>query len=199
MEETQTTIEGTQLQEVFLSQDWDKLWPILQARATYKLLYTYGIRKDKEDIKEWTREIVQEILTLVFVDGTRKWNPDSYPDLKDFLLSVIDSHINNSLHKRKVEIPTADELLFEHIEVSTDGIQEEITTSELQNQIIVELKNLNADDEEMLVFECLFDGIEKPEDIRKELGITEEHFHNIWRRVKRKREKLKTKLSRYVY
>jgi hypothetical protein len=60
-----------------------------------------------------------------------------------------------------------------------------------------ELEASGADDDELLIFECLADGIEKPDDIRSELGMSESDFHNAWRRFKRKRKVIQEKLAAY--
>jgi hypothetical protein len=199
MEEARTIISGEQLQIAFQEQNWNELWPILQARAAYLLIKRYGIRSSRDEIKIWTRQLVQETLDLVFIKQCRKWNVDEYPQLIDFLKSVIDSHTNNTLKTKPKEAPTDNEYLLSAVVEATESVQDRISADELRKEILTELQELNADDDELLVFECLLDGIVKPENIRAELGISENDFHNIWRRVNRKREKLKTKLSKYGY
>jgi len=198
MEETtsKSLISGIQLQEALQKQDWGVQ---LQAHAVHRLKRRYGIKGGKDALKERSQETVQSVLNLVFIEETRKWNADEYPSLEEFLYSAIDSHLYNSFVKKAREISGQKDEVFEKQSGNGDHAQQIISAAELRKQIVAELKELNADDDEILVFECMFDGLFKPADIRKELGISEEEFHNIWRKVGRKRDKLKNKLSSYGY
>jgi len=72
-----------------------------------------------------------------------------------------------------------------------------MSSKELHAQLIQDIKNLGADDDELLVFDCFLDGMTKPKDIRTELGISKKEFHNIWRKLLRKRNKIAIKLYYY--
>ena len=79
------------------------------------------------------------------------------------------------------------------------NVQEIVIAEELRKQIYDELESNGAEDDELLIFECLADGIIKPEDIRTELGMSESDFHNGWRRFKRKRKVIQEKIAAYGY
>jgi len=76
---------------------------------------------------------------------------------------------------------------------------EKIEADDLREQIFDELERAGADDDELMIFECLADGIEKPDDIKKELGMNDRDFHNTWRRLKRKRKIVQQKLAAHGY
>lgn len=140
------------------------------------------------------------MINKIFIEKKRSWNIDRYPDFEEFIVGVIDSHINNTLNKKDKESTIGDnEFVLNENGESEQNAQEIVITKELRNQIYNELEASGADDDELLIFECLADGIDKPDDIKKELGISDEDFHNAWRRFKRKRITIQEKLAAYGY
>ncbi len=196
MPETHSIVSGAELQSIFQEQNWDELWLKLMAHTVHRFRFRYGIKESKADLKERARKVVGDVISLVFAEEKRKLYRDSYETVEDFLYSVIDSHINNSFKTKPKEITGVDPSIFENVETNSGNGQEKLVSEELRKQIMATLKELNADDDEILVFECLLDGMNKDE-IRTELGISESDFQNIWRKVNRKKEKLKIKLSIY--
>lgn len=77
--------------------------------------------------------------------------------------------------------------------------QEILLTEELRKQINAELQKIGASDDEIMLFECLADGIDNPKELRKELGITEREFHNLWRKFNRRRDIIRKKYSEYGF
>lgn len=182
------------------NRDWDKLWARLLGRCAWILRKRYGVKWPNQKLINFSRQVILEVTDKIFIEKVRKWNLDEYPDFEDFIVGVVDSHINNTLNKNNKEIPTEDIEYFHNRngELDIDGL-EQITTPELRKQVFDELKAEGADDEELIVFECIADGIQKPKEIKIELGLSDEDFHNIWRRLKRKREVIKSKLAEYGY
>ncbi|CAM4076489.1 hypothetical protein [Zobellia nedashkovskayae] len=182
------------------NRDWDKLWARLLGSCAWILRKRYGVKWRNQKLITFSRQIILEVTDKIFLEKVRKWNLDEYPDFEDFIVGVVDSHINNTLNKNNKEIPTEAIEYFQNRngELDIDGL-EQITTPELRKQVFDELKAEGADDEELIVFECIADGIHKPKDIKIELGLSDEDFHNIWRRLKRKREVIKSKLAEDGY
>lgn len=199
MGKTKTIISGKALMIALHEQLTEELYLKLLTHTIYRLRYRYGLKKSTESLKMRSYEFIQEVLSLVFLDETRKWNIEKYPDLQSFLRGAIDSHLYNSFTTTNPEIAGHEDYVFEQANRPNENIHETILGVELKTQIMQMLEIAGSDDEELLVFECFFDGIQKPSAIRKELGISESDFNKIWRRVQRKREKLKTKLSEYGY
>lgn len=199
MSETTTIISGEQLQTALHAQLTDEVYLKLVSHTIHRLRYRYGLRESGVSLKQKAHEFLQQVLSLVFVEQTRKWNIDMYSDLQSFLRSVIDSHLYNTITARRVVSLENEDGVFEERSGVQSNAQEDIAATELRTQITRILEEEGADDEELLVFECLFDGFRTPRSIREELGISEESFGSIWRRIQRKREKLKSKLAEYGY
>ena len=192
VEISKNIISNNELQLKAAGEDWDKLWVILVAHCTNRLIYRYGQKARKEDLLRIVDEKISDVLTLVLVDGKRKWNIDEYPTLKHFLIGVIDSHLNNTFNKSKSKEELAEELPENSKEVSPEN---EIVYQELRKEVYDFLVTDKASDEELLIFECMADGITKPKAIKEDLGISETDFHNAWRRLKPKLFKVRRKLS----
>ena len=200
MEETKTIASEELLAEQLNSLDWDKLWLRLMGRCFWLLRKRYTVKWQNDKVKEFSRKTIGEVINKVFIEKERKWNIDRYPDFEEFIIGVIDSHVNNTLNKNNKETAIgSNEFFFTEIGESAPDSEEIIITEELRNQIYNELETSGATDDELLIFECLADGIEKPDEIRKNIGLNEETFHNAWRRFKRRREVLKQKLAANGY
>lgn len=200
MEETKTIASDELLTEQLNNLDWDKFWLRLMGRCAWILRNRYKIKWPNDELKNFSRNAISEIITKIFIEKIRKWNIDAYPNFEDFIVSAIDSQINNTLNKSKNEIEVGNNnFLFDNNEEIDASPEEIIVCKELRNEIFNELQSAGATDNELLIFECLADGIEKPEDIKTALNLTDEDFHNSWRRFKRKRELIKQKLAAYGY
>ncbi len=200
MEQTKTIASDELLMEQLQNRDWDQFWLRLMGRCFWLLRKRYTVKWHNDEVKEFSREAIGEVINKIFIEKKRSWNIDRYPDFEEFIVGVIDSHINNTLNKKDKESTIGDnEFVLNENGESEQNAQEIVITKELRNQIYNELEASGADDDELLIFECLADGIDKPDDIKKELGISDEDFHNAWRRFKRKRITIQEKLAAYGY
>jgi hypothetical protein len=200
MEEIKVIASDELLMEQLSNRDWDKFWLRLMGRCAWILRKRYDVKWPNDELKSFSRDAISEVINQIFIKRSRKWNIDHYPDFEDFIVGAIDSHINNTLKKSKKEISVDDENLFpaENAEFG-HSIEQIIIGKELKSQLYKLLEEANATDDELLIFECLCDGIEKPEDIRSTIGLNEDEFHNAWRRFKRKRSTIKQKLAANGY
>jgi len=199
MEKSKTIASDELLMEQLHTQDWGKLWLILTARTVYILRNRYGVAWSKSQLETFCRQVITETIDKIFLEKKRKWNIERYPNFKDFITGVVDSHINNTLNQDKKEVSYDEDSSLDRHSKTVPYAQEEISAEELRKQIFKELEYVGASDEELMIFECLADGIYRPQAIRKELGITEQEFHNIWRKFKRKRETIRKKLATHGY
>ena len=200
MEELKTIASEELLMEQLTNRDWDKFWLRLMGRCAWLLRKRYTVTWSNEELKEFSRNAIGEIINKIFIEKKRKWYTDSNPDFEGFIVSAIDSHINNTLNRSKKEIGVDDEdLLIPENGEFDPSIEQIIIGKELKDQLYKQLEEANATDDELLIFECLCDGIEKPEDIGSTIGLSEEEFHNAWRRFKRKRDVIKQKLAANGY
>lgn len=195
MPEAKNIISDDELQKVLQKELTEEFYLSLVTHTIFRLRKRFGVKGDSESIRDKAREFVQEIFESVFVTGTRKWNLDAYPELVSFLRSAIDSQLSNSFKSKRLEQPELDNEVFEQVSDLTSSIEDGICGDEIKKKIEYILAEDGTDDEVMMVFHCFFDGMRKKNEIRQELGISEAEFGKIWRRVQRKREMLKTKLS----
>jgi hypothetical protein len=188
------------LMEQLQNRNWDELWLKLLARCFWILRRRYAVKWNNDELKDFSRTVIGEVISKIFIEKERNWNTDKYPDFENFIVGVIDSHINNTLKKKNSESNIGDnEFLFDLNGEMEPNAEEFVIAEELRKQIYEELESIGAEDDELLIFECLVDGIIKPDDIRTELGMSESDFHNGWRRFKRKRKVIQVKMEAYGY
>jgi len=174
----------------FREQNWNELRPILLAHITVRLFYRYNIKQSKGELEERARLFLSEVIDHVLLEGKRNWNTVHYLTFKDFLISVIDSHLYNTIKKSKSE---------EQIEAKSQednsvlSAEDEMTYKELRKRAYDLLEEQGATDEEIKIFDCTVEGIVKPRDIMEDLEIDELEFNNIWRTLKRKIKKIREK------
>lgn len=189
MAENTTYVKDEDLIKVFKSLPWNDIYIKMEAYIVYSFRYKYGVAQSNEQLKTKAHEIISDVMELIFVKGSRNWNKEECPDFRSFLFGVIKSHINNSFKTKANNYDLIDERMG-----CQDNIQDSIISGELRTAVFNELKNLNADDEELMVFECMADGITKPDKICEELGIESAYLNNILRRLSRKNLKIKNKI-----
>lgn len=123
-------------------------------------------------------------LILKVMEGERDWSK-AQCSFKEFLFGCLKSEISNFLTTNKNNI--ADELP----EVSVNGIS--LNMDEKRKQVSELLKQEGPDDDELTVFEYWMDGIFKPADIAKDLGVDVKEIYVIIKRLERKTKKIQTR------
>lgn len=192
MEISKNIVSKKDLQNAAHKENWDQLWVILVAHCINRLINRYGIKTNKDDLVNQANQKISEVLSLVLIEGTRRWNTEEYPTFKDFMVSVIDSHLNNTFNKSKAIEEYRDILPEKSID---SGHDMNISYDEQRKEAYQFLSAEGASDDELMIFECMADGIVKPKAIKADLGISDSDFHNAWRRLKVKLKKLRNKLS----
>lgn len=192
MEATKNIMSPREILETSKKQDWSALQVILMAHTLRRLQFRYEVQKPKEELKELTRCYISEVHELILIKGSRRWNVDHYPTFQEFIISVIDSHLNNQLNKRSFTEVNLEEPNTH--KGSAPSPEAELEFQELREKVFKMLNEEGASDDEMVIFDCMAEGITKPKEIREELGITEKDFHNLWRKLDRKLQKIRKKL-----
>jgi len=127
-------------------------------------------------------DFVADIILKV-MEGTRNWD-SAECSFKLFLFGCLKSDIFNFFktlkNKHTNELP----------EFPVNGSS--INIEEKRKQVSELLKQAGAEDAELTVFEYWMDGIFKPADIAKDLGIDVKEVYVIIKRLERKREKIET-------
>ena len=172
--------------------DWEELWTILLAHTIHRFIYRYGVKSKKEDLTGRAKQCISEVLSLILIEETRNWNINRYPTLKDFIISVIDSHLSNFFNKGNSTVDLQSSLTESSFCLSHE---ESVSHEELYKEAFRFLEEEGATDEELLIFECMADGIIKPQAIKEDLGISDSDYHNAWRRLELKLKRLRRKLS----
>ena len=197
---TKTIASDELLMDQLQNRDWEQYWLRLLGRCYWVLRVRYEVKWTNEKLKDFSRSVVGEVINKIFIEKDRNWNIERYPDFDEFIVGVIDSHINNIFNTKDKETTVGDnEFILDNNIESEPGTEEVIITSELRKQIFDELQQAGAEDDELLIFECLADGIIKPNKIKEELGLSDEDFHNAWRRFKRRREVIQLNLAANGY
>lgn len=198
MSEAKSICSEENLISEFQAQNWKDLWKTLFARSLYLLNNKYQVGWNNDKKKDFINQCISDVIDKIMVEKSRNWNTAEYPTFKDFIESVIDSHINNQLNKKREPVISENELTVE-AGIAPTNLDDDIAIQELHGIIFEELKKIGATDEEVLVFDCLAGGMFRKQDIRENLGIDDDEFNNIWRRLNRKREVIKKIMIAHGY
>lgn len=69
---------------------------------------------------------------------------------------------------------------------------------EIAIRINGQVRNITADDDELIIFEYWIDGITKPKEIAKDLGIDVKEVYNITKRLERRLPKIQTHVANII-
>ena len=164
--------------EAIQSENMDEIIDSMNAYAIYRL----------RSVREKTFNGISPLdfvgdVILKALEGTRIWN-SSECSFKMFLFGCLKSDISNFFKTLKHDH------LNEFPEISvTDST---MNTEEKRLQVSELFKQAGADDDELTVFEYWMDGILKPAEIAKDLGIDIKELYVIIKRLERRRIKVKT-------
>jgi DNA-directed RNA polymerase specialized sigma24 family protein len=125
-------------------------------------------------------------LILKVMEGQRDWSKASCP-FTEFLFGCLRSDIDSFFKTRKSNYTN------ELPELKT--IDASANINEQRKQIYTFLEQEEADDDELLVFECWAEGLTKPSEIAKELGVDVKVVYNITKRLTRRIPKIIPKVK----
>lgn len=177
-------------------------------RAGY---YTWKPRKSDQLLKGKTpADIACEAIKKVY-NGTRRWDPDKYPDLLKHLMRIVDSDMGHLYylleHKKTGSLPkksSEDNSPTDFNDIPSDPYspihshfptpEENLISCEekdLEDKLKKELYNLVKGDEDLeMLLLCFEEGFDKPEKIAFETGWEISKVYNLKRKLKRKAEKI---------
>ncbi len=172
------------LAEAIQSVDMDEAIDRMNAYALSKLK-SVGVKNfnGKEPI-----DFVGDVILKV-MDGQRDWSKAKCSFI-EFLFGCLKSEINNFFKTNK---STYDHELPD-IHISDQSFSEK----HLRNSISEILKRECADDDELMVFEYWADGITKPSEIAKDLGIDVREVYKITKRLERRLPKIQTQVKNII-
>lgn len=187
---------------VLQRQDLDELMDSFMAHTIKRLIYRYGINGPSEALRERAHDLLYEVMESVFVkkDEGRQWYKDSYATFEDFFTSAIDSHLINTFKKKVIPHSEIDNTIDDSTDYAENNRYEKDQELEELNYLVEQkLKALGADDEELMILECLKEGTTKPKEIMSILDKDRKEFQPIWLRLKRKFDKIAPELHAYGY
>lgn len=172
------------LTEAIQSVDIDEVIDRLNAYAI-SLLKSVGVKNfnGKEPI-----DFVGDVILKV-MEGKRDWAKAQCP-FKEFLFGCLKSEINNFF--------TTNKNIYEDELPDIPSNEQSLNAEEKRNQISELLKKEGADDDELTVFEYWADGITKPAEIAKDLGIEVKEVYKITKRLERRLPKIQTQVTNII-
>jgi len=172
------------LEEALHNNDMNDIIDSMTAYA-YSRIKTIGV-KDLEG--KTPADFVGEVLMKV-AEGERDWQKAKC-SFKVFLFGCLKSHISNYL--------VAFEQKYESELSDTESREESNNESELKQIAIQKLKTEGADQDEVDIFECWIDGVNKPSEVADLLGKDVQAIYNIQKRLERKIPKLRTLIIKFI-
>ena len=172
------------LEEELQNNDMNEIIDSMIAYA-YSRVKTIGV-KDLEG--KTPEDFVGEVLMKV-VEGDRDWSKSKVP-FKEFLFGCLKSHLYNFFKSF--------EQVYETELPNTQCGTESAIESELEQIAIKILKREGADQDEIDVFECWIEELNKPAEIAELLGKSVKVIYKITKRLERKMPKLQTQIIKFV-
>ena len=181
------------IQEELDKANWPEIAPKLLRFANSK---AWMLRRDGiADVDH--EDLIQEAISLAYGAGPndtyRNWNKETYPDLADFLISVMKSiadHKQDHHKKYKRDSKSLDDNSLDdrHLVNLSPKSPEDMVIEEydLFNLKAAICERVNGDHEIELVLRSLEDGVSKPRHIAKETGYHINKVNNVLRRLRRR-------------
>lgn len=172
------------LKEAIESIDMNEVIDRMNAYAIMRLK-TVGVKNfDGKEPIDFVGDVILKVM-----DGQRNWS-NAKCSFTEFLFGCLKSEISN-FFSTNINI-IADELP----EVSSND--ESFSIDETRNQISEALTKEGADDDELIIFEYWMDGILKPAEIAKDLGMDVRVVYNITKRLERRLSKIQTQVINII-
>ena len=158
--------------EAIQSVDMEEIIDSMNAYAISRLK-SVGIKNfnGKESV-----DFVGDLILKVF-EEKRDWNK-AQCSFKEFLFGCLKSEISNFFVTQK------DIFANDLPDISSNGQSYDIEAK--RKQVADLLAKENADDNELIVFEYWMDGIFKPAEIAKDLGVEVKEIYNITKRLEKR-------------
>ncbi len=168
---------------------YDKLikYSIYRMKAVFNIQYNL----DKGFRGLMIEDIINDVLTSFFKSDGRNWNKSKFPLFIKQLYSSLDSQICNTISKELRKTIITDTYSDEDSPIDNDDNDYQ----ELISIVTEILTDLNATDEEILLFEPYVVNGMKREDIAKLFGISVIDVTNLKKKLDRKLPILKEKIK----
>ena len=172
------------LEEALRNNDMNEIMDSMTAYV-YGRIKTIGV-KDLEG--KTPEDFVGEVLMKV-AEGERDWSKAKC-SFKVFLFGCLKSHLSNFFtsfeQNSEAELPDIESKSESNFELESKQIA------------IQALKDSGADQDELEMFECWMDGINKPSEVAHLLEKDVQAIYNIQKRLERKLPKLQTQIIKFL-
>ena len=197
MEAEPSIASADEVSELWSALDWKVLWPKMVSHTVATMRRRHRLKGSNEELIMQARELVEDLLNKVFVTRKRKWNRVHYPNAEDFFFDGMESQVSNWLKKRQSILRTTVNVDLEETQRdSSNPADGKLCAEDIRTEFVEMLQEMKAEDDEMLIFYARVDeGLTKPEDIRENTGMTEAVYHNAVRKLGRKLVKIRSKLG----
>lgn len=181
------------IQEVFTPEFNTQLFKhcIVRLNMVFNIKYDLGKGFRSFMIEDFISETLESFLKA---DG-RNWYPEKFPDFRTQIISALDSVISNTLKKELEKINCTFEIIDNDQEFSSDDSDYEEMLS-ICNDVLIELE---ASDNELLLFEPYIINGMKRQDLADLFGISLDELTNIKKKLDRKLPVIREKLKVFNY
>lgn len=192
--------------------DWDIITLKVTKHTVYKLK-RINWKEQRLPLGLMPEDIVQEAIGSLF-EGNRNWNRIKYPDLIEYLKSVIDSIVSHLYKSKEYKItqpfPTIEEgqeveEFLDKADPSADHAIYLMPSSNNPEDALLEKEKMKRDETVVNAFfeaiqgdkdlekiaSLIMDGYIKPSVIAKQMGVEVREVYNLQKRFKRKCKEFK--------
>lgn len=172
------------LTEAIQSVDMDKVIDRMNAYAISHLKSVGAKNFNGKEPIDFVGEVILKVM-----EGKRDWTK-AQCSFTEFLLGCLKSEISNFFKTHKN--------IYDNELLDIPSSEHSSTDEDKRNQVFELLKQEGADDNELLIFEYWVDGITKPNEIAKDLGIEVKEVYNIIKRLVRRLPKIQTQVTNII-
>ena len=168
-----------------IDDQFDGIYKGLVGHAVTKAGDLPSVRGGELPVGHRAEDAVQIAFERVW-NGTRRWNQERYPQLADFLTSVVDSVISDLVrgeeHKRRGGLPLGGPTIPDPSLSALDRV----ASDECYKALVEAVEDATADDPMLRQTLTLLLGGSKPGEIARELRIDRIEVYNALRKVRRR-------------
>lgn len=192
--------------------DWNSITLKLANYTVYKLKRITW-KEQRLPMGLMPEDMVQETIASLF-EGTRNWNRTKYPDLFEYLKSIIDSKVSHLYESKEYKLtqpfPTTEEgqeveEILDKADPTSDHAIYLTPSSNNAEDALLEKEKIKWDEAAVNAFfeaihgdkdleklaSLIMDGYVKPSEIAEQMGVEVREIYNLQKRFRRKCKEFK--------
>lgn len=192
------------------NQPWDEIIPraVLYAARRLEFYEWQGSWKGGPPMGKTAEDFVNDIITDLYQGDGRDWDKEKHPNFLEVLCGMIKSEISNALQAKENKKTVCEAALtaskqmaspldaIAHPTSSTDAVLLKREKDVEDDRWLMDFMSHIEDDSELMeVLDCKLNGIFKPAEIAKSLGVDEQKMENLQKRWKRRLENFQKKIG----